>query len=184
MFPKAHAVAYVIMAVRVAWFKVYHPEYYYVSYFSLRANAFEIGVMIEGKEAVERRLAEIKNKLADYSTSSADRNKLSKVLNTLEVTLEMYLRGYRFSNIDIDRSLASEFKVDENDHKTIIPPFNTIDGLGSSVGQTIVDARKDGEFISKQDLMMRSQASKNVIKKFDELNVLEGMQEENQLSLF
>ncbi len=184
MFPKAHAVAYVIMAVRVAWFKVYYPHYYYVSYFTLRASAFEIDVMIEGQTAVEARLAAIKNILADRSTTNADRNKLSRVLNTLEVTLEMYLRGYRFSNIDIDRSLANEFLVDENDEKTIIPPFTTIEGLGEGVGQSIVDARANGEFISKQDLMSRTQVSKSVLAKFDELNVLEGMQEANQLSLF
>ncbi|HZJ85585.1 MAG TPA: PolC-type DNA polymerase III, partial [Erysipelotrichaceae bacterium] len=184
MFPKAHAVAYVIMAVRVAWFKVYYPHYYYVSYFTLRASAFEIDVMIEGQAAVESRLAAIKNILADRSTTNADRNKLSRVLNTLEVTLEMYLRGYRFSNIDIDRSLANEFLVDENDEKTIIPPFTTIEGLGEGVGQSIVDARANGEFISKQDLMSRTQVSKSVLAKFDELNVLEGMQEANQLSLF
>ena len=96
----------------------------------------------------------------------------------------MYLRGYRFSNIDIDRSLANEFLVDENDEKTIIPPFTTIEGLGEGVGQSIVDARANGEFISKQDLMSRTQVSKSVLAKFDELNVLEGMQEANQLSLF
>ncbi|NLC54808.1 MAG: PolC-type DNA polymerase III [Erysipelothrix sp.] len=184
MFPKAHAVAYVIMAVRVAWFKVYHPHYYYVSYFTLRASAFEIDVMIAGKEAVENRLAVIKNILADRSTIAAERNKLSRVLNTLEVTLEMYLRDYRFSNIDINKSLASEFLVDPKDQKTIIPPFTTIDGLGEGVGQSIVDARVNGGFISKQDLMERTQVSKSVLTKLDELNVLEGMQEANQLSLF
>ena len=184
MFPKAHAVAYVIMAVRVAWFKVYYPQYYYVSYFTLRASAFEIDTMIKGKEAVENRLAIIKNILADRSTLMAERNKLTRVLGTLEVTLEMYLRGYKFSNIDIDKSLASEFLVDPDDEKTIIPPFNTIDGLGESVGQSIVDARVNGGFISKQDLMAKTQVSKSVIAKFDELNVLEGMQEANQLSLF
>ncbi len=184
MFPKAHAVAYVIMAVRVAWFKVYYPHYYYISYFTLRASAFEIDVMVAGKEAVESRLATIKNILFDRSTTNAERNKLSRVLNTLEVTLEMYLRGYSFSNIDINRSLASQFLVDENDEKIIIPPFTTIEGLGEGVGQSIVDSRVDGGFISKQDLMSRTQVSKSVLAKLDELNVLEGMQEANQLSLF
>ncbi len=184
MFPKAHAVAYVIMAVRIAWFKVYYPHYYYISYFSLRANAYEIETMVKGKEAIEERLAEIKNKMFDYDIPAADRNRMQRILGPLEVSLEMYLRGYRFSNIDIYKSQASEFVSDPEDDKTIIPPFTTIDGLGAAVGQSIVDARANGEFLSKQDLMMRTQVSKNIREKFDELGVLEGIQEENQLSFF
>lgn len=184
MFPKAHAVAYVIMAVRIAWFKVYYPHYYYISYFSLRANAFEIETMIKGKEAIEERLAEIKNKIYDYSVPASERNKMNRILGPLEVSLEMYLRGYRFSNIDIYKSLATEFLSDPDDEKTIIPPFTTIDGLGASVGQSIVDARENGEFLSKQDLMSRTQVSKNIKDKLDELNVLDDLQEENQLSFF
>ncbi len=184
MFPKAHAVAYVIMAVRIAWFKVYYPHYYYISYFSLRANAFEIETMVKGKEAIEERLAEIKNKMFDYSIPATDRNRMQRILGPLEVSLEMYLRGYRFSNIDIYKSLATEFLSDPEDEKTIIPPFTTIDGLGAAVGQSIVDARENGEFLSKQDLMMRTQVSKNVKDKLDDMDVLDGLQEENQLSFF
>ncbi len=184
MFPKAHATAYVIMAVRIAWFKVYYPHYYYISYFSLRANAYEIETMIKGKEAIEERLAEIKNKMFDYSIPATDRNRMQRILGPLEVCLEMYLRGYRFSNIDLYKSMATEFISDPNDEKTIIPPFTTIDGLGANVGQSIVEARKNGVFLSKQDLMSRTQVSKNIKEKLDELNVLEELQEENQLSFF
>lgn len=184
MFPKAHAVAYVIMAVRIAWFKVYYPHYYYISYFSLRANAYEIKTMIGGKDVVEKRLAEIKNSIYDYSIPAAERNRLNRILGPLEVTLEMYLRGYKMGNIDIYKSLATEFISDPDDEKTIIPPFTVIDGLGAAVGQSIVDARVNGEFLSKQDLMMRTQVSKGIKEKLDELKILENIQEENQLSFF
>lgn len=184
MFPKAHAVAYVIMAVRIAWFKVYYPHYYYISYFSLRANAFEISTMIKGQAALEERLAEVKNGLYDYSIPVTERNKMQRILGPLEVCLEMNLRGYKFSNIDIYKSLATEFLSDPDDPTIIIPPFTTIDGLGASVGQSIVDARKEGEFLSKQDLINRTQVSKNVKDKLDELHVLDDLQEENQLSFF
>ena len=101
-----------------------------------------------------------------------------------EACLEMYARGYRFSNIDIDKSLATEFRVLPDDLKTIIPPFTTVDGLGANVAKSIVEARQQGEFLSKEDLLNRTQLSQTLMRKLEVLGTLEGMQEENQLSLF
>ena len=104
--------------------------------------------------------------------------------STLELALEMHLRGFYFSNIDLMRSDAKEFIVDKDNKNHIIPPFSCIDGLGESVAVTIVEARKEREFISKEDLLKRTSLSSTLLKKLESMGVLEGMQEENQLSLF
>ncbi len=180
MFPKAHAVAYVIMAVRIAWFKVYHPHYYYISYFSLRCNAYEIETMCLGMAAVVRRMSALELKKRDKSASSKE----IALYDTLEVCKEMYARGYRMSNVDLYKSLATEFSVDSDDSKCIIPPFTTIDGLGDGVAMSIVSARNDGEFLSKEDIIARTQVSSSMIKKFEQMKIINGLQERNQMSLF
>ena len=96
----------------------------------------------------------------------------------------MVLRGYRFANIDIMRSHATDFIPDENDKNVLIPPFTSIDGLGESVAVTVSEARKKGAFLSKEDLQMRTALSQTLVKKLDSMNVLKGMQDENQMSLF
>ena len=96
----------------------------------------------------------------------------------------MHLRGFYFSNIDLMRSTAREFIVDQDNKNHIIPPFSCIDGLGESVAETIVEARKEREFLSKEDLLKRTSLSSTLLKKLESMGVLEGMQEENQLSLF
>ena len=106
------------------------------------------------------------------------------IYDTLEVCYEMTSRGYRMSNIDLYRSLATEFRVDPDNEKVIIPPFIILDGLGDNVAISIVEARKNGEFLSKEDLANRTQLSTTLIKKLDSLNVLQGMEETNQISLF
>lgn len=184
MFPKAHAVAYVIMAIRVAWFKVYHPEYYYVSFFTLRSDAYDIETMINGKESIEQRLNSIQNRLNNYETQNQVSKKEKDILITLEVALEMHLRGYRFANISLQQSLATEFLVDPNDHKVLIPPFATVDGLGANVAKSIVEARNELPFISKEDIIKRTQLSNTLLAKLENMHVLDGLQDENQLSLF
>ncbi|HAM31201.1 MAG TPA: PolC-type DNA polymerase III, partial [Erysipelotrichaceae bacterium] len=178
MFPKAHAVAYVMMAVRIAWFKVHMPAYYYCQYFSIRCDAYDIETMIQGEEAIRKRMSEIKmNK--DENTP-----KDKAIYDTLELALEMVLRGYRFTNLSISRSAATEFRVDPNNPKMIIPPFTSLDGLGANVGKSIVKAREEREFLSKEDVLKRTQISKTLLDRMDKMGATEGLDEENQLTLF
>ncbi|MFG6115081.1 PolC-type DNA polymerase III [Halobacillus sp. MO56] len=175
MFPKAHAAAYVLMAVRIAYFKVHYPIYFYAAYFTVRASDYELETMVKGADAIKKRIEEILAKGNDASP------KEKSLLTVLELSLEMCQRGYSFQTVDLYKSSASEFLVDGN---TLIPPFNAIDGLGTNAAINIVKAREDGEFLSKQDLRERSRISKTVLEYLDQQGCLEGMPEENQLSLF
>ncbi|MBO1003771.1 PolC-type DNA polymerase III [Pseudogracilibacillus auburnensis] len=175
MFPKAHAAAYVLMAVRIAYFKVHYPIFFYAAYFSIRASDFELDTMVRGAEALRKRIQEIKEKGNDAPP------KERSLLTVLEVSLEMCERGFDFQRVDLYRSSATEFLVDGN---SLIPPFNVVDGLGTNAAINIVKAREDGEFLSKEDLRERSKISKTVLQYLDAHGCLEGMEEENQLSLF
>ena len=182
MFPKAHAVAYCIMAVRVAWFKVYHPEYYYVAYFTLRCDAYELETMVKDADSIYARMKEIQAKINSRDNPASKKEK--DIFNTIEVCYEMVSRGYRMTNIDLYKSYATEFRVNpDNDHE-IIPPFTVIDGLGGNVAESVVEAREKGEFLSKEDLSDRTQLSNTLIKKLSDLHVLDGLDESNQVSLF
>ncbi len=180
MFPKAHAVAYCIMAVRVAWFKVHHPEYYYVSFFTLRCDAYEIETMIKDADLIYARMQELLNKINTKEATKKEKD----IFDTLEVCYEMVSRGYRMTNIDLNRSLATEFLVDPEDHRKIIPPFKILDGLGDNVAESIVKAREEMEFLSKEDLLDRTLLSKTLIKKLETLGVLNSLDETNQMTLF
>ena len=182
MFPKAHAVAYCIMAVRVAWFKVYHPEYYYVSYFSLRCDAYELSTMVKDADSIYERMKELYAKMQSRENPATKKEK--DIYDTLEVCYEMVSRGYRLLNIDLYRSLATEFLVNPDNNHEIIPPFAVLDGLGGNVAESIVEARKDRPFLSKEDLVDRTQLSTTLLKKLDELGVTKGLDESNQISLF
>lgn len=184
MFPKAHAVAYVIMAVRIAWFKVYYPHWYYISYFSLRCDAYEIETMTNGIDAIKSRLEEIRNRLNNPETKKLVTNREISTYNTLEVCLELYSRGYKIGNIDLYKSQATEFTVEPTNHKVIIPPFTTIDGLGENVARSIVEARKQGDFLSKEDLISRTQCSTTLVRKLEVLGAINDLQDRNQMSLF
>lgn len=184
MFPKAHAVAYVMMAIRIAWFKVHHPIYYYSMFFSIRCDAYDIETMIKGEKAIREKMNDITERLNDPVLKKDVTKKDKDTYNTLELALEMVLRGYRFANIDIMRSDATTFLPDPDDKNVIIPPFTSIDGLGESVAVTVLDARKDGSFLSKQDLQNRTALSATLVKKLESMHVLDGMQDENQMSLF
>lgn len=184
MFPKAHAVAYVMMAVRIAWFKVHQPLYYYCMFFSIRCDAYDIDAMIGGETMIRARMNEISNKMNSSDYKSEVSKKEKDIYSTLELALEMVLRGYKIGNIDLNRSMASTFIVDCEHKNTIIPPFTTIDGLGSNVAETIVEERNKRAFLSKQDLMNRTSLNGTHIKKLESMGVLKDLQEENQLSLF
>lgn len=182
MFPKAHAVAYVMMAVRIAWFKVHMPLVYYCQFFSIRSDALDIAVMMEGKTAIQSRMAQIAAARADKSVAVS--NKELATYDTLELAYEMVMRGYHFSRISISRSAADEFIPDPDDDKAIIPPFTALDALGVSVAKSIVEAREQRAFLSKEDILQRTSLSRTLLDKLDYLGALEGLDERNQLSLF
>ena len=183
MFPKAHAVAYVIMAVRIAWYKVHLPHIFYVQFLSLRCDAYEIETMTKGVSAIVNRMNDIQERMSAYCENPAT-NKERSLYDTLEVCLEMYARGYSIANIDIYKSKATQFTFEKDNPKVIIPPFVTIDGLGANVAKSIEEAREKGEFLSKEDLIKRTQLSNTLVRKLEILGCLDGMQEENQMSLF
>lgn len=175
MFPKAHAAAYVMMALRVAYFKVHYPIYYYAAYFSIRAQDFELETMARGKEAIKLRMKEIMDKGLD--ATAKDKN----VLTVLELANEMEERGFSIQMVDLYKSDASEFIIEGN---SLIAPFRAVPSLGENVAKQIVEARMEKEFLSKEDLAKRGKASKTVIDYLDTNGVLKGLPDENQLSLF
>ena len=177
MFPKAHAAAYVMMALRVAYFKVHHPLYYYCAYFSIRAKAFDIKTMGAGLEAVKARMKDIAEKRKNNEASNVEID----LYTTLEIVNEMWERGFKFGKLDLYRSDATEFIIDGD---TLIPPFVAMDGLGENVAKQIVRARKEGEFLSKTELRKRGGVSSTLVEKMDEMGILGNMPEDNQLSLF
>ncbi|HHU60042.1 TPA: PolC-type DNA polymerase III [bacterium] len=180
MFPKAHAVAYVTMALRVAWFKVYRPLEYYATYFSTRADAFDIDTMIKGYESIKSKYLELESRIK--SKDPLITNKDVAVASCLENALEMTARGYKFSNINLYKSQAKNFIVDQ-ETRTIIPPFSSIDGLGASAASSVVEARGEREFISIEDLTSRTQLNNTNIKALEKLGVLANLQATNQLEL-
>ncbi|MBM7632626.1 PolC-type DNA polymerase III [Geomicrobium sediminis] len=175
MFPKAHAAAYVLMAVRIAYFKVHHPILFYAAYFSVRASDFEIDTMQKGGAAIRARIEEINAK--GFDASPKEKN----LVTVLELALEMCERGFEFKDVDLYRSEATAFLVEDDG---LIPPFGALEGVGANAAKSIVEARVDGEFLSKEDLQQRSKATKTVIEHLDQSGALEGLPDSNQLSLF
>ncbi len=184
MFPKAHAVAYVMMAVRMAWYKVHEPIHFYIQFFTCRCDAYEIETMVKGIDAVRARMQDISTRQAERNPVNPVTNKEKALYDTLEVCEELYARGFKIKNVDLYKSKATEFIADPDDDKAIIPPFTVIDGLGANVAKSVEAARKNAEFLSKEDLEKRTQLSATLIKKMDSMGILEGMQDRNQMSLF
>ena len=175
MFPKAHAAAYVTMAFRIAWFKVHIPKAYYTAFFSIRADEFDSEIMIHGEERVKNKMKEID--LLGNNATVKEKNMYA----ILEIVQEMYERGYQFLPIDLYRSDAKKFVMEDDG---IRPPLNSIAGLGTVAAESIVEARKDGKFMSINDLQIRSKAGKSIIELLRNVGCLEGMSESNQMSLF
>ena len=184
MFPKAHAVAYVMMAMRIAWYKVHEPVNFYIQFLSLRCDAYEIETMSKGIEAVRMRMQDIQARMQDRNAAVPVSNKEKSLFDTLEACEELYARGFRIGMVDLYKSKATSFCADPDDARTIIPPFTVIDGLGDNVARTVEAARNEAAFISKEDILKRTQLSATLLKKLDTLGCLEGMQETNQMSLF
>ena len=176
MFPKAHACAYVMSAMRIAWFKVYQPINYYAAYFSIREADFDIDAMISGYDAISKRIVDLENK--GYEAS----NKESSVLGCLQICREAAARKIAFTPIDLNKSDSRNFIVLDDNH--LIPPFRCIDGLGDTVSHAIVEERNKKPFLSIEDLQTRAKLSTTLIDKMRDMHILDGLPESSQLSLF
>jgi len=175
MFPKAHAAAYVMTAMRIGWYKVYHPLAFYATYFTVRADEFDASLMCSGKEVVRSKIRELES--LGNNISAKDRN----VLTILEVVNEMYSRGFGFVPIDLYKSDATRFLITGNG---IRPPLNALSGLGTAAANAIAEARRDGEFLSVDDLKNRAKLSKTVIEILQQNGCLKGLPESSQMSFF
>lgn len=175
MFPKAHAAAYVIMAFRIAYFKVYYPEAFYATYFTVRADDFDLELVLKGKEEVRKTIKELEQKGNEIST------KEKGLLTVLEIVLEMYCRGIEFLPVDLYNSDAVKFVITD---KGIRPPFNSLPGIGINAAKSIVAARDEADFISIEDFRQRSKVSKSVVEILQNHGALDGLPETSQISLF
>ena len=176
MFPKAHAVAYVMMAFRIAYFKVYYPKEFYIAYFSVRADDFDAATMTGGIEVAKRALDEINARKNNGTATQKDEN----MITILEVCIEMYARGVGFTPIDIYKSDATKFLPTE---EGILPPLNAFSGMGDNAAKSIVEARKNGEFKTVEDFKTRTAVTKTVIDMLLEKGCL-NLPESDQVSLF
>ena len=177
MFPKAHAAAYVTNAFRIAWFKVHIPLAYYAAYYSIRAKAFDAQYMIFGKEKVKNKMKEIELKNQKKEATKAELD----MYDDLEIVLEMYERGFEFLPVDLYQSDATKFKIED---EKLRPPLNSIPGFGTVAAQGIVEARKDGKFMSIDDLKIRAKIGTSGAELLKQFGCLEGMSQSNQISLF
>ena len=178
LFPKAHAVAYVMMAFRIAWFKVHRPLAFYAAYFSIRAKAFDQEFMCQGMDVCQKKMREIIAKDKDASAVEQD------MLTTLEVCYEFYLRGFTFRRMDLYLSDALHFRVDE-EHKALIPPFISVAGLGETAALSLAEQAKGRRFISVEEVSAACpKVSKTHIDKLTEAGAFGDMPATSQLDLF
>ncbi|MDO5063021.1 MAG: PolC-type DNA polymerase III [Peptostreptococcaceae bacterium] len=174
MFPKAHAAAYVMMAFRIAFFKVFHKEAFYAAFFSTKAEDFDLDLILKGKDKVLASLKEIDSK--GNEATAKEKN----MVIVLEMAYEMYLRGVELLNVDLYRSDATKFKLVDN---KLLPPLISIQGLGETVAHKIAEESQK-EFFSLEDFSKRTKASKTLIDTLLEHGCLKGLPEKNQLTLF
>jgi len=181
LFPRAHATAYVIDAVRVAWFKLYHPLEFYAVYFTVRCDSYDLGLMMKDPDGVLSAIQDFQRRESNRVNPLSNKEiEIEKVLTT---ELEMLERGYKMGNIDLYKSEPEDFVVD-HERNLLIPPFKVISGLGVQSGQTVVEARKKGRFLSKEDLSDRTKLSETNIKDLSDLGALGDLGDTNQMSLF
>ena len=178
MFPKAHACAYVMSALRIAWFKLYQPINYYAAFFSIRVTDFDIETMIKGYDAIREKLLLLQTKGFEAS------NKETAIIETLKVALEATARGIHFGMLDLNKSGASNFVIDTEHENTLIPSFSTIDGLGGTVAQTIVEEREKRPFLSIEDFQKRGKVSQTLVDKMRLMGILDELPESSQMTLF
>jgi len=175
MFPKGHAVAYVMMTVRIGYFKIHHPYSFYGAIFSVKSEDFNYDLMCKGRDKVKETMAQIKSLGNDASAKD------KSMLTTLELVNEMYARGLKFLPLNMYEANATKFKVSSDG---IMPPLSSIQGLGDTVAQNIIEERKNGEFFTIEEFKERTKATKTVIQLLKQNNILDGIPESNQLTLF
>ncbi len=174
MFPKAHAVAYVMMSFRIAWFKVHHPLAFYATFFTIKASDFDAEVMCAGSSVVHSRMRELEN-IPKPTQKEKDQAGL------MEVVLEFYARGYEFHRVDLYASLAEKFDIQD---EKLLPPLMALQGLGENAAKSLVEARQVEPFISKLDIRTRAKVTKTVIEVLDVHGCLKGLPDDDQLTLF
>lgn len=177
LFPKAHATAYVISALRIAWFKYYRPIYFYSAILSKKMTAFDVETMIGGVPLIRSELERLKNLSREEKKAKDD-----GLITTLEICLEMCIRGFKFYNVSLEHSEATEFLIPEDESGLYIP-FMAIDGLGLNGANSIVEARKEKHFSTKNDFMKRTSVTKTIFQKMEVLGVFDGMPDDNQMTL-
>ncbi|WP_375539387.1 PolC-type DNA polymerase III [Clostridium estertheticum] len=175
MFPKGHAVAYVMMAIRIAYYKVYYPKEYYATFFTIRADDFDANLIVKGDSAIRVKMDELEALGKDIGV------KEKGLLTALELSFEMYKRGIKLLNVDLYKSEAVKFTIEED---SLRPPLNALEGVGENAAKSIVLERVHGEFISKEDLRTRCKVSKTVIESLDNHGCLKHLPDTNQLSFF
>ena len=175
MFPKAHAAAYVLMAVRIAYFKVHYPLYYYASYFTVRASDFDLLTMVKDSTTIRHKVKEMNQRFQELTKKEKD------TLIVLELANEMAQRGYKILPVDVEKSDSTEFRIEGD---ALIPPFLAVPGLGASVAKRIVEAREEEPFISKEDLNKRAGVSPKIVEYLTELGSLNHLPDKAQLSIF
>lgn len=175
MFPKAHAAAYVMMAWRIAYCKVFYPLAYYAAYFSIRATGFSYELMCQGKDRLENYMKDYKKRKDTLS------NKEQDVFKDMRIVQEMYARGFDFMPLDIYRAHPNRFQIIDG---KLMPAINSIDGLGDNAAIYISEAAKDGPFLSKDDFRERTHVSRTAVDLMSDLGLLGSLPESNQLSLF
>lgn len=179
MFPKAHAAAYIMMALRIAWYKVYHPLAYYAAFFGIRSKAFNYEKMCLGRKELEQNIAEYKKqKKANITTDKADAEYID-----MRVVREMYARGFEFTPIDIYKAKATEFQIVDG---KLMPSLVSIDGMGEKAARSLEEGVRNqgGSFTSKTEMAEKCKLNKTVMETMTKLGLLEGMPEDSQLSIF
>jgi len=175
MFPKAHAAAYVMMAFRIAYFKVRYPAEFYTTYFTVKAGDFDAEIVSQGYQYVLDYYQELESRSSELTAK--DKN----LMTVLEIVIEAMARGIRFLPVDLYRSSISDFQLTE---EGLLPPLISLTGLGSAAAESLVSARQEAEFSSIEDLQNRTSLSSTVIEVMKEHGSLEGLPDEDQLSLF
>ena len=179
MFPKAHAVAYVMMGIRIAWFKIHEPLAYYAAFFTIRATAFDYGLMCQGKAAID-------NHIKAYKANPNLSKKEQDTLRDMKIVQEFYARGFEFLKIDLYQSDAIKFQVVED---KLLPPFSVIEGMGGIAAEALAvaahaETERGEKFLSKDDIRQKAKVSQTVLDTMAELGLLGGLPESNQLSIF
>ncbi len=175
MFPKAHAAAYVMMAYRIGYFKVYYPLAFYAAYFSIKSTAFSYKMMCQGPEVLSHYIEEY-NKIQNPKAKEKD------IIRDMRIVQEMYARGFDFMPVDLYKSEALKFKPVGK--KSLLPPFSAIEGMGVLAAQSLEIAAKAAKFTSKDDIRERGKVTKNILESMEEMGLLRGFSKSNQLSLF